>query len=546
MSRDSDGSDSLTIDIDSFPDTQFPLPVFIGQTNTEAAMEGSLNGTEAFVERNVEVLSVKPRGDRVVAVLLDKRAGANPAETEVEARFVVGCDGAHGIVGQSANFDFHGASHGQEIIICDSFLNWGTNTRARINANRPSIGGCYETVSTIIPMRGGLFRIMGISNFKADPSTTEENNHLAVPSIHEVESIINSCVGPGVRVHLPFSRKRIRRHHRGATHYRRDRMFVAGDAAHIHSPFGGQGMNTGLQDAANLGWKLAHVTHVEREAEREGVALSDAARARLALILDSYHEERWPIGETLLSATDQLFEHALPPDLLDRVMLQPFFALMMKRAKLRIPSRQQAMWQFFTQLGVRYRKSPIVATGRGIAEHAPVRGGWRAPDGRIEPLNGGSTTEDERWLLTEAGATALHWLVVFVGGGKCSGEALRPLTRLTMRLLGSVHNYCDVIIVQKDPVGRIPGHIPDGLENLSWYSDSRGELHERWGFRSQRGFALVRPDGYVAYIGLLANWVEFIEWLYGRYPFATLDEQDESLREEIAGLRSGRLRKTAF
>jgi 2-polyprenyl-6-methoxyphenol hydroxylase-like FAD-dependent oxidoreductase len=109
-------------------------------------------------------------------------------------------------------------------------------------------------------------------------------------SLVDLQAMVDDPTGGTVRVHDPVWLTRFRLHHRQAVTYQRGRVFLAGDAAHIHRPVGAQGMNTNIQDAWNLGWKLAMV--------RRGTA-----DARL---LDSYHAERWPVGRTLLRATDRV------------------------------------------------------------------------------------------------------------------------------------------------------------------------------------------------------------------------------------------------
>src|SRR5690606_11429061 len=114
-----------------------------------------------------------------------------------------------------------------------------------------------------------------------DPVAT---GHLSLP---ELQAMVDDPTRSTVHLRDPAWLTRFRLHHRQATRYQQGRVFLAGDAAHIHSPVGAQGMNTGIQDAWNLGWKLAMVSR----------GLADAR------LLSSYHAERWPVGRTLLRAT---------------------------------------------------------------------------------------------------------------------------------------------------------------------------------------------------------------------------------------------------
>src|SRR5262249_20364009 len=120
---------------------------------------------------------------------------------------------------------------------------------------------------------------------------TDDKPNTADLSLIELQRIVDGATGGVVRLQDPAWLTHFRLHHRQADRYRNGRVFLAGDAAHIHSPVGGQGMNTGIQDAWNLGWKLAFV-------------LSGAAHPEL---LESYEAERWPVGRALLQYTDRIF-----------------------------------------------------------------------------------------------------------------------------------------------------------------------------------------------------------------------------------------------
>src|SRR5262249_33859641 len=109
--------------------------------------------------------------------------------------------------------------------------------------------------------------------------------------LSELQAVVDRATSGTVKLRDPVWLTHFRLHHRQATTYRRERMLLAGDAGHIHSPVGGQGMNTGIQDAWNLGWKLALV--VQRRAVEK--------------LLDTYQAERWPVGRALLRYTDRAF-----------------------------------------------------------------------------------------------------------------------------------------------------------------------------------------------------------------------------------------------
>lgn len=136
------------------------------------------------------------------------------------------------------------------------------------------------------PMNGGIVRLMG----SLGPARSAAGD----PTLVDFQNLASAMVKGPVELSDPVWLTRFQLHHRVVNNYRAGRLFVAGDAAHIHSPVGGQGMNTGIQDAANLGWKLASVVRGEKRDE----------------FLDSYDAERRPVGETILRRTDRIFTYA--------------------------------------------------------------------------------------------------------------------------------------------------------------------------------------------------------------------------------------------
>src|SRR5207344_2088010 len=137
-----------------------------------------------------------------------------------------------------------------------------------------------------------------------------------------------------------FSTYRI--HHRSAERFREGRCFILGDAAHIHSPVGAQGMNTGLQDAYNLGWKLALVVKGQ----------ADPA------LLDSYEQERQPVAQRLLRTTDRIFTLLVSDSWVAGVFRTRVLARILSRA-MTIERIRGAAFRTISQIGIRYRKGPL-------------------------------------------------------------------------------------------------------------------------------------------------------------------------------------------
>ena len=187
-------------------------------------------------------------------------------------------------------------------------------------------------------------------------------------SLSELQTIVDPPTVGAVRLRDPAWLTRFHLHHRQIATYRHENVFLAGDAAHIHSPVGAQGMNTGLQDAWNLGWKLAFVTR--------GVA-----NTRL---LDSYNAERWPVGRFLLRYTDRLFT-----TFTSAMSGRPFATWVRRFIAPRVVARvfgstwlRRTAFAFVSELGIRYRHSPAVTEGHPSQRGGP-HAGDRLPDAEV-------------------------------------------------------------------------------------------------------------------------------------------------------------------
>jgi hypothetical protein len=294
------------------------------------------------------------------------------------------------------------------------------------------------------------------------PEHEEDRQPMATPlTLAELQRAVDDATGGGVRARDPAWLAHFRLHHRQASHYRAGRVFVVGDAAHIHSPVGAQGMNTGMQDAWNLGWKLAFV-------------LRGAARASL---LDTYEAERWPVGRALLRGTDRifgLFTRAMSSNAavawLRRVVLPRLVPLAIGGERLRTFA-----FRFVSEIGIEYRDSTLSIEGTPALTDGP-RAGERLPDAPVR-VNGREST-----LQREVVGPCLTVLVC----GRVGAERLDDRWRGT-----PLGNLLRVLrLVSSDS----PAATADDL------IDEGGVALERLGVRDSAVY-LVRPDGYVAYRG---------------------------------------------
>lgn len=425
-------------------DSAFPSLLFVSQAETEAVLTGHLLARDVQVERGVELVSFQADEDAVACVV----SHGYGRQEQIRCRYLVGCDGAHSTVRHLAGIPFQGDAYPQTFFLGDLEAD-GDLEAGAINAFIAS-----EAVAFFFPLgRPATWRLIGMHPAPARGVTGGSSTEAAAASLADLQSIADVSTSGCVRLRDPVWMTVFRLHHRQAAHYRAGRVFLAGDAAHIHSPAGAQGMNTGIQDAWNLAWKLALVV---RAAAEDG-------------LLDSYEAERWPVGRFLLRFTDRAFSVVGSGGRLVPVLgsfLAPGLAPLVLRSR-----RVRAFgFRFVSQLGIRYRDSPLVREGHPALRRGP-RPGDRLPDARIE--------RDGRpaWLLHAIAGPGFRLLL-------CGQpEAWEPVV---LRRLGE--RYAGLVTIHR----LVSEPRPDTL------SDPTGEALSRLGVRRAAQY-LVRPDGHVAF-----------------------------------------------
>jgi 2-polyprenyl-6-methoxyphenol hydroxylase-like FAD-dependent oxidoreductase len=213
----------------------YPFIAMVPQNVTEALLVEELRRKGGAVEYETTLVSAVQTEDGVVASL--ERCGER---FSVNARYVVGCDGAHSTVRKLLGLPFEGAEYDASFMLAD------VETNAALARDEMQLCSHEEGPLAIFPMSSTRRRIV---------ATVKHANGTA-PSLDLVRAILAKRGPEGIEAHALNWSSYFRVHHRHVARLQAGRIFVAGDAAHIHSPFGGQGMNTGLHDAWNLAWKL--------------------------------------------------------------------------------------------------------------------------------------------------------------------------------------------------------------------------------------------------------------------------------------------------
>ncbi|MDJ0356611.1 FAD-dependent monooxygenase [Paenarthrobacter sp. PH39-S1] len=249
--------------------TRYPFTVMLQQWRTERILEDLLEEHGGRVHRRVRATSVVPTPEGSAVSLLH----ANGVRSEVTARFVVGADGLHSTVRSEAGIAFSGGTYEQSFILADIEMTWP------LPSDEVQLFFSAEGLVVIAPLPGGHHRVV------ATVDRAEEH-----PSLETIASLLAQRGPKGTRVERLVWSSRFRVQHRLAASYRNGSVFLAGDAAHVHSPAGGQGMNTGIQDAVDLARTLILAL------EGKGVEAE----------LDGYEARRRPVAQAVVALTDRM------------------------------------------------------------------------------------------------------------------------------------------------------------------------------------------------------------------------------------------------
>jgi 2-polyprenyl-6-methoxyphenol hydroxylase-like FAD-dependent oxidoreductase len=312
----------------------FPFALIYPQDEHERLLLSKLDALGVKVERNTELEGLEERGERV---------RARVAGSSSEAAFVAGCDGARSSVREALGIDFAGGTYEHRFYVADVEASGPLmNRELHVSLDEADIMALFPLASQ------GRARLIGSLPDSAG-SAEKELGWEAVSK--DLFARLELRVD---RVHW-FSTYRV--HHRVARRFRSGRVFLLGDAAHVHSPVGGQGMNTGIGDAVNLAWKLAEVLR-----GRAGASL-----------LESYEPERMGFARRLVATTDRAFQFATrsgPLAASVRVNLVPSVVA----AAFRAASVRRFLFRTVSQTDIAYRESALSEGGTG-----PLRAGDRLP-----------------------------------------------------------------------------------------------------------------------------------------------------------------------
>jgi 2-polyprenyl-6-methoxyphenol hydroxylase-like FAD-dependent oxidoreductase len=422
--------------------TTYPRLLMLPQDQTEQILTDHLSGLGVVIERGVTFEGFMQQQDAVQAQLCHR----DGRQESVAARWLIGADGMHSRVRQAAGIPFPGATYAEVFIQADARLDWELPDGQLYVF--PGLEGFLAVWTMPGPSR---FRI--ISNI----SSGSRSGDAAEPSLAEMQALLDARLPLPARIVTTTWTARYRLHRRGVPRYRQGRVFLAGDAAHVHSPVGAQGMNTGIQDAYNLAWKLAAVEHGHAD----------------PTLLDSYHRERHPVGQALLRTTDRAFSLAASPAVFPRFIRGHLLPHLVPRV-LTIPAARRLAVGLMSQLRIAYPDSPLNAEYGHGWRHGP-RPGDRAREGDV--IGVGVTRIFEVLRGTH------HTVLLFAAGSDPHG-LLQHAAHLEQRHPGLV-------------LARVVCTDPPATSQPRLLHDPQSILHRAYGADQPISF-VIRPDGHIA------------------------------------------------
>jgi 2-polyprenyl-6-methoxyphenol hydroxylase-like FAD-dependent oxidoreductase len=412
-------------------DSPYPVTISLPQTETERILAVRLAELGVTIDRDLELVGLE---QDEASVRSRVRHGDGREET-IESAWIAGTDGSHSGVREALGARLEGAFKGERFLLADLEADYELD-RTMLHTFFPAGMGTLM----LFPMRGDRVRLMA--------ELDEEDAHRGEPTLERVQAIADERAG-GIVAREAHWLTIFEIHHAQVPAYRHGRAFLAGDAAHVHSPAGGQGMNTGMQDAFNLGWKLTLASRGEAGPE----------------LLDSYHAERHPVAARVIEQSTRLTRavtignapvRALRGHVMHAVCGVP-------RVRSRIAAQTE-------ETDIAYRESPI-AIERG-ARHRGPRAGEAAPD-----VDGRADRPALHWVL----ARATGHCVLSIGG---TDGARELATRWPAAGGEPLHHV-------------LVGEAEDAQPFAAVLDDPEGAVARRYAVGPEGALLVIRPDGYI-------------------------------------------------
>ena len=444
-------------------------PRCIGQQVTERLIGEHFEKLGGRIELGVEALAVE-QDEREARVKIKTAAG----EETLTASWVVGCEGSKSIVRETAGIAFAGKRYeGHEFLQTEACVKW--------NHAHGQAYGFFDADHALLlfpyDKDKGFYRIIC-----ARKDRNPENHE--PPSLAEMQGLVRTIADPCAELSHPTWFNRFRTGYRLAERFREERLFIAGDAGHVHVPIGGQGMNFGIHDAFNLAWKLAAVIKGEGPVS----------------LLDTYNEERHPVDQSLIKFTDRAF---------DVLMTHPAAGAramsIVGPILFHIPPVAANLRNTLAEMKVAYPKSSLSEDHGGSSGPAP---GERAPDALVVRMPERKNTQIFDLLHGP------RWTLLVFAGRRPEARDIEALEKLSAPLT-SAHGarLAVYLLLCNDP--------PVPLRE-NWAAaivmDREQAAHEKYGVDVAPCLYLIRPDWYVAFRGAVEHQKQLTRYLHRLFP----------------------------
>lgn len=412
--------------------TLFPFVHLLEQSKNERLLLGFLTKNCCPVYWNTSLEELIQEENQIKATLKsdDKRS-------TITADWLIGADGAHSIVRKQLQIDFKGHAYANKFYLADVEFD-------------QTFAGHQITLKMCNASFIGLFPMKGISRFRVVATLPPRFANREEVFFEEIEADLSKSLPKNLSIQKCHAFSIYKLHHRMAEKFRNKRSFLIGDAAHIHSPAGGQGMNTGLQDAYNLAWKLAGVINQKLQPS----------------ILNSYAAERMPVARKLLATTDRFFSFINSQSLINRFfrnqILLKLIQFLWKKESFR-----EFSFKTISQLGIDYRNSKI---NFKLSKASNIKAGDRLPFIKIFDEKKKQETDLHAWC-SKPGFT-------FIALGKLKENDLFNLARWITQSYPQQLNFF---------------YLPFSVKNKAVFDCF--ELKE-----DQHKAIIVRPDMYIGYL----------------------------------------------
>ncbi len=414
--------------------SRHPYILDIAQPDTEAVLAERAAELGIVVERGV-TLTALSQDDDGVEVTLDGPGGPRTARVG----WVVGADGGHSATRHLVGTHLEGGFHGQHFAMAD------VDVDTELSRDTIRMFTHPDGLGMFFPLVGTRARIMFLVD---DPGKDAPD-----PTLEQIQALADERMGGRVTVAHPRWLTYFEIHHAQVPQYRHGRVLLAGDAAHIHSPAGAQGMNTGIQDAANLAWKLAAVARGQADPQ----------------LLDTYHDERHPVGAEVVRSTTVLTDVGTASGIGAALRDLALFVVG------HVHRLGAAGATTTAELRVNYHGSAL-SVEHGNRRRGAARAGDHAPDPE------GPTRPDGTAVAVEDLQARPGFLLL----ARAASDVVVELRR-TLGDLGTVV--------------RVVESTDDAADGEDCLVDAEGAVARDYGFGSE-GLALIRPDGY---LGLVAD-----------------------------------------